>query len=443
MGRRLGFFDHVLREMDRADKRRASEAARAERHVQSMQRRAYERELIRQERSEDRARIQRERDKLKRQQEASKEAQLAAWKAEVEEHQERDQDLLTLCNDAPEIEERERLFQELLERNEFLPQPYVPPPIVQPDRSRWEQNRVQLVAKMETELESLSPKARGYSIAVLAGVGGILVGGAIATLQPFPEVGAGIAGLGCVVTLAARSLGQVAQSRQLSALRLERLQVIEAQLDQEWSAMVQAAKEESAHQESDAKAAYEQATDSAKAQFAIDESERIAKVQRLLAGNQEQMEQMLADLLPLDLPVACNAIPRINGPEQVMLELEIPDPSIIPAQEAKLLQSGKVSYKDKSPKRLREEYSKMVAGLALRYVSEIMLHLPTVRVVQVEGWRVVTDSATGHQVEQVFLELTCDFASLAKLKMDGIEPLAALKNFPHHLGEGRVRGAAG
>ena len=95
MGRRLG-FSITCYEKWTALISGVPPRQHAERHVQSMQRRAYERELIRQERSEDRARIQRERDKLKRQQEASKEAQLAAWKAEVEEHQERDQDLLTL-----------------------------------------------------------------------------------------------------------------------------------------------------------------------------------------------------------------------------------------------------------------------------------------------------------------------------------------------------------
>lgn len=61
MGRRLGFFDHLLRDMERSAQRRASEAARADRQLQSMQRRAFERELIRQEREQERARVQAER----------------------------------------------------------------------------------------------------------------------------------------------------------------------------------------------------------------------------------------------------------------------------------------------------------------------------------------------------------------------------------------------
>jgi len=441
MGRRLGFFDHVLRDMDRAAKRRASEAARADRHHQSMQRRAYERELVRQERADERARVQGEREKLKRRQQASKEAQLAAWQAEYEEHQEKCQELLTLCNDSPEIEERERLYKELLDRDEFMPEPYVPPPPVKPDRARLERDRAELATKLETELDRLPSTTRGYALATLLGVVGIVVGGALATLQSLPEIGAAVAGIGCVLLLVARTLGQRARRNKRIALRTERMQVIDAQIDQEWTTMVQTAQEQSARQQADAKTAYEQATASAEAEFIAEESERLARLQRLLAGDREQMEQVLTELLPLELPVECKANARLSSPERVVLDLEIPDISVVPGQEAKLLQSGKVSYKDKSPKRLREEYSKLVAGLALRYASEIMLHLPTIRVVQIEAWRPATDGATGHQVEQVFLDLTCDYDALAKLKMDGIEPLAALKNFPHHLGEGRIRGA--
>ena len=78
-----------------------------------------------------------------------------------------------------------------------------------------------------------------------------------------------------------------------------------------------------------------------------------------------------------------------------MLEPEIPDPPSFQRRKQSSSRAARFPIRTSRPKRLREEYSKMVAGLALRYVSEIMLHLPTVRVVQAEGWRVVTDSATG------------------------------------------------
>jgi hypothetical protein len=440
MGRRLGFFDHLLRDMERSAQRRASEAARADRQLQSMQRRAFERELIRQKREQERARVQAERQALVHKQQSTKEAQIAAWRAEYELHQEVERQILTPCNDAPELAERSRLFEGLMERNEYQPPAYVSPPPVSPDRASWEQRRAQHMANLDAEIEAVRPKTHAYLIATLLSVGAIVGGVALAVLQTTSaEAGVGIAGLGCVVLLVARGHSQASRREQLFTIRKQKEQALHVQLEQEWAAMVESARDLSTRQEAAAKAAYERSIAIAETKFVAKESERIAKLRQLLAGNHERMEQVLSELLPLDLPVACKAVAQITTSEHIVLELELPEPSMLPAQEAKLLQSGKVSYKDKSPKRLREEYSKFVAGIGLRHACEVMLHLPTVKTVQVEAWRTVTDGATGHPVEQTFLDLTCDYETVAALNMDGIDPIAALKNFRHQLGEGHLR----
>jgi hypothetical protein len=78
-----------------------------------MQSRAFEREMARHEREQERARIRAERDPERRQKEESKEAQLRAWRSEYEEHQEREQDIDRIANDSPEVEDRDRLYVEL------------------------------------------------------------------------------------------------------------------------------------------------------------------------------------------------------------------------------------------------------------------------------------------------------------------------------------------
>ena len=66
----------------------------------------------------ERRRIAQEREQASRQKQEAKEAQLRSWQLEFEEHQEREQNIDRIANDAPEVEDRDRLYAEIAERLE-------------------------------------------------------------------------------------------------------------------------------------------------------------------------------------------------------------------------------------------------------------------------------------------------------------------------------------
>jgi hypothetical protein len=103
------------------------------------------------------------------------------------------------------------------------------------------------------------------------------------------------------------------------------------------------------------------------------------------------------------------------------------------------LASGKVSYKEKTDKAIREQYIKLVAALAIRYASEAMLVLPTCNCISLRIFRTFVDPSVGHVVRSTFLEVRFDYPTLAPLTMDGIDPVAALKHFQHKIRIGRNR----
>lgn len=142
---------------------------------------------------------------------------------------------------------------------------------------------------------------------------------------------------------------------------------------------------------------------------------------------------MLDGLFPLELPTPCKVNIQTSSASTVALDIDIPEPTVLPTNEAKLLANGKVSYKDKPEKRLREQYLRLVAGSALRHASEVMLNVPTCQVVELHVWRTLRDLSVGNMKRSRVLEATFDDATLAPMSMDAIDPSAALKHFKHRI----------
>jgi hypothetical protein len=89
------------------------------------------------------------------------------------------------------------------------------------------------------------------------------------------------------------------------------------------------------------------------------------------------MREALEAVLPLGLPVPYEVTLEVQSARDISIDVDVPPPSVLPTIEAKLLTSGKVTYKEKTERRLNEQYVRPVAGLAIRHASEAMLNLPT------------------------------------------------------------------
>jgi hypothetical protein len=188
-----------------------------------------------------------------------------------------------------------------------------------------------------------------------------------------------------------------------------------------------------------ARAAYEAETETKRAAFEAEEDERLRELRELMDGDTSRMREALEAVLPLDLPVPCGMTFDVQSSRVVSIEVDVPEPGALPTTEAKLLASGKVAYKEKSEKRLREQYVRLVAGVGVRHASETMLNLPTCERVELRACRTALDSSIGRPTRRVILEVRFDYPTLAPMTMDDLDPVLALQHFDHRINVDRNR----
>lgn len=182
-----------------------------------------------------------------------------------------------------------------------------------------------------------------------------------------------------------------------------------------------------------ATAEHETAIATARERFIQDEAQRLDAIRELRNGQPARIREVLDGLFPLELIIPCKVKIQASSAATVALDLDIPEPTVLPSNEAKLLANGKISYKDKPEKRLREQYLRLVTGSALRHASEVMLNIPTCQAVELHVWRTMQDPSVGNMKRSRVLEATFDYAKLASMSMDAIDPSAALKHFKHRI----------
>jgi len=443
MGRRRGFLGALVRDMEKSANRSAADRRRQERRLEAVHSRALEREMvrfereheryrIRVEREAERRRIDQEREQAARQKQDAKEAQLSAWRLEYEEHQERDLSIDRIANDAPEVEDRERLYAEVAEPRTFEPVPFVPP---SPPNHEAKARTLRQQADMEVKgaLDSFRPETRTLRrvqlIAGMTGIGGI--GLQFALADTGSSLGSVAIVVGLVGVIVAHLVASDQATRQRRAIEMKATQEAHARLEGSLAVLDRETKAEAESSLQKARLAYEDATASARAEFDREEGERQRALQELRDGNTNRMREALEATFPLELPVPCNVRFTAQSSTVVALELDVPEPSALPTAEAKLLASGKVSYKEKTDKRLREQYLRLVVSLALRNASEAMLNVPTCQCVELRAFRTMIDPSIGGVVRRKVLDVRFDYPTLAPMTMEGIDPVLALKHFEH------------
>lgn len=416
-----------------------------------MQSRAVEREIVRYERAQERARIRAEREDERRRiaeareraqqkKQEAKEAQVLAWKLEYEEHQEREQEIDRVANDAPEVEDRDRLFAELAVPRVFEPPPFVPP---KPPNSAAKAQKLRRRAEEEIEsaLSAFRPDVRHtrwvQAVAAVIGIGG----GVLCLAYDVVATGAGvvvtIGGVGSVV--AAQLVADRQGQKQREAVRAEAERGANERLQQALEALAREDEERARAHLHNAKTVYETEITAARQAFDLEEQARLDAVGDVVKGDLDRMREALDAVFPVELPVPHNVTFDVRSASVVGLAIDVPEPSVLPNTEAKLLASGKVTYKEKNEKRLREQYLRLVTGLALRYASETMLYLPTCQRVDVRAFRTMLDPSVGKPARRCVLEVQFDYPTLAPMTMEGIDPVSALKHFQHRVAVDRNR----
>lgn len=432
MGRRRGLFGTILKGMEKASARAAADARRRGRRAESMHARALEREMIREERARERERaqadreverrrIENEKEAAKRQKRDAKEAERAAWKLELEEHEERERALRDIGNDSPEVEDRDGMYRELLQAQVFTPEVFSRPSLPQETAALIQ---TESLAELDARGRLFEAHYPGYVRVCLACLTMLLLA-LIALLVTGPHfitismVAGTAAALGLVEALRRRAVGLARTAFDAESLRRYE-STMQQRLASAEAEHVAAAQER--HDEEQRAASMSSASEEAARQRAL---------AAVLAGQVDAMQAVLESVLPLDLPVPCSARVRVLDGEHVEMVLGLPPESVVPAESARLLASGKVSYKQKTKTIVQSEYRRVVAGLALRHASEAMLNLPTCRCVTVRGVVDGIDDSTGRKSVNELMRVVYRFDVLAPMEMDGIDPVESLGHFDH------------
>ena len=123
---------------------------------------------------------------------------------------------------------------------------------------------------------------------------------------------------------------------------------------------------------------------------------------------------------------------RSEAPWYVEADVMVGDEDVIPAEERKLLASGKVSVKDMPKAKYWALYQDHVCSAALRVGRELFALLPVNTVFVHVGQRGL-DSATGHHAVVPLVSASFDRASFMTLSFDRLDPSDAVSRFTHRM----------
>jgi hypothetical protein len=432
MTRHRNPFETLAKHAGRAALCWTGTAVRAGLRIETMRARALAREAAKRERAAEREKARLKRECARADQAATKEAeriaklaakqaQVQAWKAELDAHLARDAELLNIAAHAPDVKERDLLWNELQQPSKFEPEPFVPQALSDAERADIRQRHI---ARMKHDAACVDAECPATAKTQAALGGAVVTGGALMSFQDLTAGFAILTALVAVVWL----LIEAVRTRRWNARKKARDAAWELALG---AAVARDEAEATARREDEDRADYEKRVRAAEALHDQNEQARLAHLLSLLAGDRIAMQRELSRAFPLTLPAACAVSSYLVDIQTLSLDLTVPSADVLVQQEARLLASGRVAFKPKNKSVLRDEYARLVAGLALRHATEVMLILPTITTVLVRCSCAGIDPSTGTTARQKLLTVSYVFDGLAPLDVGRVDPVAALSQFEH------------
>lgn len=119
----------------------------------------------------------------------------------------------------------------------------------------------------------------------------------------------------------------------------------------------------------------------------------------------------------------------------VWLDVDLPEIEELPQKEAALAASGrKLNIKNKSQKKLREEYAQHVHGIIFRLVGVVFSTLPSPKQIMISGYSQRLDKTTGKINDDYLFSFKIDreiFSNIDFQSLDRVDPIEALAIFEH------------
>lgn len=170
--------------------------------------------------------------------------------------------------------------------------------------------------------------------------------------------------------------------------------------------------------------------ESARAAHEEEERQRVEYWRQILAGDPALTEDYLGDALPPEgLPVDVTVRTRVPSAGRVEVAFVAPPASVLPPDTVSADPSGRMLVtRPKKADALAAEHRAVVCGLALRIAAEVIVDLPAIQVVVLDGYERRIHPDDGHAHLDCVFTATFMRASLSTLNLANVEPEAAAKS---------------
>ena len=121
-----------------------------------------------------------------------------------------------------------------------------------------------------------------------------------------------------------------------------------------------------------------------------------------------------------------------NG-RKIYLDIDLPEIEDFPQKKSRILSTGKLSLKNKTPKEMKLDYLKSVSGMSIYFASIGFSISPKVEEVIVSGYTQRINKATGSVDDEYVYSVKYDYLRFKDLDVGNIEPNLTLESFEHRI----------
>jgi hypothetical protein len=150
----------------------------------------------------------------------------------------------------------------------------------------------------------------------------------------------------------------------------------------------------------------------------------------VLKGNESYIISAIAKRLKeIELPVEFSIDYDYNPQGYLLIDLNLPEIEHLPTTKAQILQSGKISIKNKTQNEIKQDYATCVCGLAFYFAGEFFNISPIIQKIIISGYTQRMSKNTGNIEDQYIYSLIFKRDIFQKLNIQNIDPIEALQNF--------------
>lgn len=150
----------------------------------------------------------------------------------------------------------------------------------------------------------------------------------------------------------------------------------------------------------------------------------------ILKGDDEFINNSIQTKLnDIELPVEFSIDYEYDPKGHLFVDLDLPEIEDLPTAKAQILQSGKISIKNKNLKELKKDYATCVCGLAFYFAGEFFNISPMILSITISGYTQRPSPKTGNIEDQYVYSVIFKREIFDKLNIQKIDPIRAFENF--------------